>query len=551
MEEQKQKSNYGRYNQRHDSQVEDYRRKEGYKKAQFWQKVKEVRYEHRDRSKDQETLGVREDRHQKVPLNKQLGFKSRLRIGHTNPSKRINQSQPQRTDFNKHKDGTPCVQADQMKLKHLIDLTEVQCQGFDKIIHAKKGWSPMVTRLTTIVCCPSTKSKLEKALVIRLQDREDARRKGMQEWDLWTEKQQNHWREINESWQHEDMIPGKHIQEETMEVCVRQIEEVQFCEQRIAQMILPPIVLNDKGITQLERNIGATNWKIENGRFWRESQDVQSVIIPISCQSILKNCRNWVIIRITKKSGKAEIYDTRKNVGSLAIVQKYLSQLNQMVTEIHGKEFQAQKIICKPETNQVRDPEDCGLMAILILNHLALELQGEPIFQIFSNDWTKMQRYYLLFNLEIGYMRMEIGKSGIALEEKDMDKITDKRNQTLWQEENGSQQTNFNTHVDAWDELVQDKGNKSQLEQFREEQEGNFSEMDRNPIAVEDSFTACKADGNMKGGEENQEAIKQGLSENLNTRSQADVTTDGHINRNEEGERKAGLNKEDDMMRSK
>ncbi|KEJ82735.1 hypothetical protein OXYTRIMIC_423 [Oxytricha trifallax] len=163
----------------------------------------------------------------------------------------------------------------------------------------------------------------------------------------------------------------------------------------------------------------------------------------------------------------------------------------------------------------------------------------------------KMQRYYLLFNLEIGYMRLEIGKSGIALEERDMDKITDKINQTLWQEENRSQQTNFNTHVDTWDDLVLDKGNKSQLEQFREEQEGNFSEIEKNPIDVEDSFTAFKMDGNMKGKEENQEAIRQRLNENPITRSQANVTKDGHIDRNEEGESKAGLNKEDDVMRSK
>ncbi|KEJ82754.1 hypothetical protein OXYTRIMIC_605 [Oxytricha trifallax] len=348
-----------------------------------------------------------------------------------------------------------CVQADQMQLKNLIDLSEVKCQGFDKIIHAKKGWSPQVTRMVGRVCCPRTRRKIAKALVRRIQDREEARRKGMREQDLWSEKQQNYWREINEKWQHEDMMNGRHILEETMEVYLRQIEEAQFCDEKISRMILPPIVVNDKGVTHIEKLIGATNWKIENSRFLRESQDVKSVIITVSCQSILKICRNWVVLKIDKDSGQVEVYDTRKEVGSLAIIQKRLDQINQMMMEIMGKEFCLGKIQCKPETNQVKDPEDCGLISILIMNHLAFELKGGPIFQIFLQDLIKMQRYYLLLNLEVGYMRMEIGKSGVTIQEKDLEQITNKRNETLWQEEeNRSQQTYFNTQVDTWDELV-------------------------------------------------------------------------------------------------
>ncbi|KEJ82903.1 hypothetical protein OXYTRIMIC_756 [Oxytricha trifallax] len=337
MEEQKEKLQHQRFNQSQNSRGREHRNNNGRRKAQFLQKVKEIRYDHRDRSKDQEALGAREDRGQKAPLNKQLGFKSsRLKIGQSNPSKRINKTQPQRTTYFRHEDGLACVQADQMQLKNLTDMSEVTCQGFDEIIHAKKGWPPQVTRMVVIVL-PEHQKQIERALVKRIQDREEARRKGMREQDLWSERQQNHWREINEKWQHEDMMHGRHIQEETMEVCLRQTEESQFCDQKISRMILHQIVMNDKGVTQIEKLIGATNWQIQNSRFLRESQDVKSVIIPVSFQSILKNCRNWVVLKIDKDSGQVEVYETRKEVGSLAIIQKHLDQINQMMIEIMGK----------------------------------------------------------------------------------------------------------------------------------------------------------------------------------------------------------------------
>ncbi|KEJ82466.1 hypothetical protein OXYTRIMIC_060 [Oxytricha trifallax] len=202
------------------------------KKRDFWNKVQEVRFNHRDRSKDQEAMGMRNEEHYQVPLNKQMGFKSRLKIGKTNPSKRINETQAQRVSFDKHADGSECIQKDQMKFKSLIDLSEVQCRGFDKIIYAKKGWTPMVTRMITTVCCPSSRTKIEKALVQRFDDRERARRKGVNHKELWSEKQHNHWRETNAEWKHFDLIPGNHIQEETMEAFSRQIEEVQFSQSR-------------------------------------------------------------------------------------------------------------------------------------------------------------------------------------------------------------------------------------------------------------------------------------------------------------------------------
>ncbi|KEJ82584.1 hypothetical protein OXYTRIMIC_569 [Oxytricha trifallax] len=138
-------------------------------------------------------------------------------------------------------------------MKELIDLSEVQCQGFDKIIHAKKGWSPQITRMTIMVCCPSTRSKIQKALMRRFKDRVDARRRGAKESDLWTERQKQHWKDINKEWIHEDLMPGKHIKAETLEVCMRQIEEVQFKDGQTSQVILPPISINDKGIGQLDK----------------------------------------------------------------------------------------------------------------------------------------------------------------------------------------------------------------------------------------------------------------------------------------------------------
>ncbi|KEJ82407.1 hypothetical protein OXYTRIMIC_400 [Oxytricha trifallax] len=115
-----------------------------------------------------------------------------------------------------------------MPLKHLIDLLQVKCHGFDKIIHAKKGWKPTTSRMVTIVSCPSSRTKIDKALVRRFDDREEAGRRGAREKELWSEKQHQNWKEINDEWQHISLIPYRHIQEETMEVCMQMIELVQF-----------------------------------------------------------------------------------------------------------------------------------------------------------------------------------------------------------------------------------------------------------------------------------------------------------------------------------
>ncbi|KEJ83157.1 hypothetical protein OXYTRIMIC_446 [Oxytricha trifallax] len=458
---------------------------------------------HSDRSKDQEVLGIRENKQSEVPLNKQMGFKRRLKIGQSNPSKRLQGTQPQRTQFDVHMDGSPCIQADQMKVKLLIDLAEVTCQGFDKIILAKKGWSTMTTRMVTIVCCPSKRSLMEKALVQRFTDKENARRQGAREWELWTEKQQEHWKEANEEWQHEDILPGGHIKETTMEVCLKQIEEAQIKEEKTSHLILPPIVMDDKGILQIEKCVGTTNWKHENSRYWRDSGEVKSILIPVSCQSSIKKCRNWVILRVTENTKELEMYDSRRVVGSLAVIQKYLQQINQLIKETVGKEFTVSKITCKPEINQVADPENCGLLAILMANHLALELQGEPIFQIFSKDWLNVQRYYLAFNLEVGHMKLEIGKSGVTVNAEETELVAEKRNGDLWKlsnEEKGTKTTFMKSHVDTWDEWVLENDNKMELVDQQEHQDQYFSDAEEVLGGVESFY--CSQQRKVKGGSE-------------------------------------------------
>ncbi|KEJ82977.1 hypothetical protein OXYTRIMIC_420 [Oxytricha trifallax] len=153
-----------------------------------------------------------------------------------------------------------------------------------------------------------------------------------------------------------------------------------------------------------------------------------------------------------------------------------------------GKAYKADKVVIKQETNQVKDPEDCGVMAILIANHLALELVGEPIFQIFAKDWMNIQRYYLMFNLEVGLMKLEIGKSGVIVEEKTIEIIREKNNEMLWQaemDENGTKNNNMISQIDMWDELVLKNSTEMQMELIKEEQEGRLSGINEEVDEVE------------------------------------------------------------------
>ncbi|KEJ82687.1 hypothetical protein OXYTRIMIC_292 [Oxytricha trifallax] len=217
-----------------------------------------------------------------------------------------------------------------------------------------------------------------------------------------------------------------------MEMSLKQVEEMQFIHQKLGCQILPPLVMDDKGIRRSEKYVGATNLKLENGRYWRNLEEISTIIIPVSCQSNVRKCQNQLILKIEKDSREVEVNDTRRQIGSLVVLQKHLDQLNYMVKDTVGGEFEIKKLASKVDTNQVSEPVDCGVMAIIIANHLALELQGEPIFQIFSNDWLRSHRYYLMFNLELGFTKMEIGKSGHSVREEESELSIDKKSSLLW-----------------------------------------------------------------------------------------------------------------------
>ncbi|KEJ83173.1 hypothetical protein OXYTRIMIC_378 [Oxytricha trifallax] len=103
-----------------------------------------------------------------------------------------------------------------------------------------------------------------------------------------------------------------------------------------------------------------------------------------------------------KDTRRVDVYDIRKQVGALALLQRHLTQFNNQIGQTIGKRAYAERnFLSKPEINQVK-AEDCGILAILMANYLALELPGEAVFQIFAKYWINMQRYYLMFNLEVG-----------------------------------------------------------------------------------------------------------------------------------------------------
>ncbi|KEJ83166.1 hypothetical protein OXYTRIMIC_143 [Oxytricha trifallax] len=366
-----------------------------------------------------------------------------------------------------------------MKLKNLIDFAEVTCKDFDQIIYAKKGWEPLVTRMVVVVCCP-TRNKMEKALVRKIEDRERARRREVREDLLWQEKQRCHWEEKNQEWRHDDMIPRNHIMEDTMETCTKQIEELQFSLMRLNYLILPPITMREQGIAQMEKTIGTMNCKLQNSKYWRQMEEIEEILIPVCCQGSIKNYQNWIIMKIKNQGKVVEVYDPRRLVRSLVILQKSLRRLNEVIVGTVGKDYEVKTIATKTDTNQCMLPEDCGIKALLIINHLALELPGEPVFQIFGKDWIQMQRYYMMLNLEVGYMKMEIGKSGFALKEEEMMKIQEQQSESMrmrMNDEIGFQSYTQTINVDTWDEMVLENLCKTELEKAMDGQEREISEL--------------------------------------------------------------------------
>ncbi|KEJ82381.1 hypothetical protein OXYTRIMIC_515 [Oxytricha trifallax] len=445
------------------------KRGDRFEKKQFWEKVKEIRFNHRDRNRDWETMGVEEKKLKQVPLNKQMGFKSRLKIGQSNPSKKIKETQKQRVEFDKHEDGTECIQKDQMAVKHLIDLSEVKCHGFEKIIHAKKGWTPQTTRFITIFCCPSTRSKIEKDLIRRFNDREDARKRGTREHLLWTEKQKQHWKDINDEWKHANLIPGNHIQEDTMEDCLKMIEEVQLKEHKFTQLILPPIVLNDKGMVQMEKSIASMTWKLENGSVLETTRTGRgnhfASMLPKLNQEVSK-LDNFESDQEVTNDGDIGCKKASWQLSGSTVVSRSTEHPPQ---RSNGERIHNRQNIHEPGDQPSTRPR--GLRT--------LEIPGQPVFQIFANDWINMQRYYLMFNLEIGYIKIEIGRSGKAVEKQEVERIAEKKNEALWQwveQEADTEMINQTSHIDMWDDLVLKNGAQFKLEREKVINEGEFSE---------------------------------------------------------------------------
>ncbi|KEJ82564.1 hypothetical protein OXYTRIMIC_528 [Oxytricha trifallax] len=277
--------------------------------------------------------------------------------------------------------------------------------------------------------------------------------------ELLTEKQQDHWREINEEWQHDDMLSGGHIKETTMKVCLKQIEVAQIKEQKTSHQFYHQLSQMTKEFDNFRNAWGRLNWKHESSRYCRDSGEIKSILISISCLGSIKKC--WVILRVTENTKVVDMYDNRKVVGCIAVIQKYLHQINQLYKETVGNKFIVNQITCKPEINQVADSENCGLLAILMANHLALELR-RTIFQIF----------------QMGHMKLEIGKTGVTVNEEETELVAEKRNEDLQKsasEEKGTQKqtTYMKSHVNTW---VLENVNKMEIVDQQDHQDQCFSD---------------------------------------------------------------------------
>ncbi|KEJ82618.1 hypothetical protein OXYTRIMIC_582 [Oxytricha trifallax] len=71
--------------------------------------------------------------------------------------------------------------------------------------------------------------------------------------------------------------------------------------------------------------------------------------------------------------------------------------------------------------------------------------------------------YFLTFNLEVGHMKLQIGKSGVTIYAEETEQVAEKRNEDIWKlanEEKGTEKTYMKSHVDTWDEWVLENGNK-------------------------------------------------------------------------------------------
>ncbi|KEJ82847.1 hypothetical protein OXYTRIMIC_533 [Oxytricha trifallax] len=167
-----------------------------------------------------------------------------------------------------------------------------------------------------------------------------------------------------------------------------------------------------------------------------------------------------------------------------------MDQISELAIGVVGREFRVNKLLNMAETNQVADIVDCEILLALIINYLALELQGDPVFQIFAKDWLNMQRqYFLMFNLDVGHNKIEIGRSGIAIQEDEVERDLEKKGEMIWQpanEEMGTDSTHFNQAIDRWDNIVLREYPRGELEQELTDLEGKFSQIIEETSGVEE-----------------------------------------------------------------
>ncbi|KEJ82888.1 hypothetical protein OXYTRIMIC_709 [Oxytricha trifallax] len=91
-----------------------------------------------------------------------------------------------------------------------------------------------------------------------------------------------------------------------------------------------------------------------------------------------------------------------------------------------------------------------------------------------------MQRHYMMLNLEVGHIKMEIGKSGTTIENKELERNTEKKCMALWEhiwQEPDTKMMNQQSHVDQWEELVQKDAQVFHIEEEGDKREGKFSKL--------------------------------------------------------------------------
>ncbi|KEJ82942.1 hypothetical protein OXYTRIMIC_263 [Oxytricha trifallax] len=107
-----------------------------------------------------------------------------------------------------------------------------------------------------------------------------------------------------------------------------------------------------------------------------------------------------------------------------------------------------------------------------------------------------MQRYYLKFNLEVGLMKLEIGISGISVDEKTIETMIEQQTEALLQKEHeteGAQGWNNFLAIDVWDEMVLENGVKLQMELIQEERDASFNAVIEEGAEEEDYLFSQKS----------------------------------------------------------